>query len=120
MSQTLIIEVRELLEANGIVIDEAKIELFEKDVLDILDDVKYQTNNDFSEYENGYPFAISKFIAGAIEHNQRAEVKGNLKSRSMGTVSYTFNDYESTYPKHLMSLLDRFMVRRKAKFHVFK
>ena len=32
MSQTLISEVRELLEANGIIIDEAKTDLFEKDV----------------------------------------------------------------------------------------
>lgn len=119
MLQTLIAEVRELLEANGIVIDEAKIDLFEKDVLDLLEDVKYQTNNDFEGFTE-YPFAIAKFIAGAIEHNQRADVKGNLKSRSMGTVSYTFNEYESTYPKHLMSLLDRFIVRKKAKFHVFK
>ena len=119
MLQTLIAEVRELLEANGIVIDEAKTDLFEKDVLDLLDDVKYQTNNDFEGYTD-YPFAIAKFIAGVIEHNQRADVKGNLKSRSMGTVSYTFKDYEDTYPKHLMSLLDRFMVRKRAKFHVFK
>ena len=119
MSQTLISEVRELLEANGIIIDEAKTDLFEKDVLDLLDDVKYQTNNDFEGYTD-YPFAIAKFIAGVIEHNQRADVKGNLKSRSMGTVSYTFKDYEDTYPKHLMSLLDRFMVRNKARFHVFK
>ena len=119
MSQTLISEVRELLESNGIIIDEAKIELFEKDVLDLLEDVKYQTNNDFEGYTD-YPFAIAKFIAGVIEHNQRADVKGNLKSRSMGTVSYTFKDYEDTYPKHLMSLLDRFIVRKKAKFHVFR
>ena len=119
MSQTLISEVRELLEANGIIIDEAKTDLFEKDVLDLLDDVKYQTNNDFEGYTD-YPFAIAKFIAGVIEHNQRADVKGNLKSRSMGTVSHTFKDYEDTYPKHLMSLLDRFMVRKKARFHVFK
>ena len=119
MSQTLINEVRELLEANSIIIDEAKTDLFEKDVLDLLDDVKYQTNNDFEGYTD-YPFAIAKFIAGVIEHNQRADVKGNLKSRSMGTVSYTFKDYEDTYPKHLMSLLDRFMVRKKARFHVFK
>ena len=119
MSQTLISEVRELLESNGIIIDEAKIELFEKDVLDLLEDVKYQTNNDFEGYTD-YPFAIAKFIAGVIEHNQRADVKGNLKSRSMGTVSYTFKDYEDMYPKHLMSLLDRFMVRKKARFHVFK
>ena len=119
MSQTLISEVRELLEANGIIIDEAKTDLFEKDVLDLLDDVKYQTNNDFEGYTD-YPFAIAKFIAGVIEHNQRADVKGNLKSRSMGTVSYTFKDYDDTYPKHLMSLLDRFMVRKKARFHVFK
>lgn len=119
MSQTLISEVRELLEANGIVIDEAKTELFEKDVLDLLDDVKYQTNNDFEGFEN-YPFAIAKFIAGAIEHNQRADVKGNLKSRSMGSVRYTYAEHETTYPKHLMSLLDRFMVRKRAKFHVFK
>lgn len=119
MSQTLISEVRELLEANGIIIDEAKIDLFEKDVLDLIDDVKYQTNNDFEGFEN-YPFAIAKFIAGAIEHNQRADVKGNLKSRSMGSVSYTYAEHETTYPKHLMSLLDRFMVRKRAKFHVFK
>src|SRR5699024_2346990 len=119
MSQTLISEVRELLEANGIVIDEAKTDLFEKDVLDLLDDVKYQTNNDFEGFTD-YPFAIAKFIAGAIEHNQRADVKGNLKSRSMGSVSYTYTEHETTYPKHLMSLLDRFMVRKRAKFHVFK
>lgn len=119
MLRTLIAEVRELLESSGIIIDEAKTDLFEKDVLDLLDDVKYQTNNDFEGYTD-YPFAIAKFIAGVIEHNQRADVKGNLKSRSMGTVSYTFKDYEDTYPKHLMSLLDRFMVRKKARFHVFK
>ena len=119
MSQTLINEVRQLLEANGIVIDEAKIDLFEKDVLDLLDDVKYQTNNDFEGFTD-YPFAIAKFIAGAIEHNQRADVKDNLKARSMGSVSYTYAEHETTYPKHLMSLLDRFMVRKRAKFHVFK
>lgn len=119
MSQTLISEVRQLLESNGIGIDEAKTDLFEKDVLDLLDDVKYQTNNDFADFD-AYPFAIAKFIAGAIEHNQRADVKGNLKSRSMGSVSYTYAEHETTYPKHLMSLLDRFMVRKRAKFHVFK
>lgn len=119
MSQTLIAEVREILETNNIAIPDNNIPLFEKDVLDILEDVKYITNNDMEGFEN-YPFAIAKFIAGVIEHNQRADVKGNLKSRSMGTVSYTFKDYEDTYPKHLMSLLDRFMVRKKARFHVFK
>ena len=119
MSLTLIDEVKSIVTANGLNIDDGNIELFERDVMDILEDVKYLTNNDFEGYEN-YPFAIAKFIAGVIEHNQRADVKGNLKSRSMGTVSYTFKDYEDTYPKHLMSLLDRFMVRKKARFHVFK
>ena len=119
MSLTLIDEVKSIVTANGLNIDDGNIELFERDVMDILEDVKYLTNNDFEGYEN-YPFAIAKFIAGVIEHNQRADVKGNLKSRSMGTVSYTFKDYEDTYPKHLMSLLDRFIVRKKARFHVFR
>lgn len=119
MSLTLIDEVKSIVTANGLNIDDGNIELFERDVLDILEDVKYLTNNDFEGYEN-YPFAIAKFIAGVIEHNERPDVKGNLKARSMGTVSYTYNDYESTYPKHLMSLLDRFIVRKKAKFHVFR
>src|SRR5699024_5627305 len=100
MSQTLISEVRELLEANSIIIDEEKTDLFEKDVLALLDEWKYQTNNHFEGFEN-HPFAIAKFIAGAIEHNQRADVKGNLKSRSMGSVSYTYAEHETTYPKHL-------------------
>lgn len=120
MSQTLIAEVKEILEASGITIDDAKEDLFEKDVLDLLEDVKYQTNNDFKDSDGEYPFAIAKFIAGAIEHSQCKDVKGNLKARSMGTVSYTYAEHDTTYPKHLMSLLDRFMVRKRAKFHVFK
>lgn len=120
MSQNLIAEVKEILKANGIVIADDKTDLFKKDVLDLLEDVKYQTNNDFKDSDGEYPFAIAKFIAGAIEHSQRKDVKGNLKARSMGSVSYTYAEHESTYPKHLMSLLDRFMMRKKAKFHVFK
>ena len=119
MSQTLIDDVKSILDVKGINIPVDSADIFERDVLDLLDDVKYITNNDFEGYKD-YPFAIAKFIAGVIEHNERPDVKGNLKSRSMGTVSYTYNDYDSTYPKHLMSLLDRFIVRKKARFHVFK
>ena len=119
MSQTLIDDVKSILDAKGIDVPVDSVDIFARDVLDLLDDVKYITNNDFEGFE-AYPFAIAKFIAGVIEHNERPDVKGNLKSRSMGTVSYTYNDYDSTYPKHLMSLLDRFIVRKKARFHVFK
>ena len=125
MSQALIEEVRDVLEAKGITIPVDQEQLFSKDVLSILSHVKYHTGNEFIEYvdESGaiaYPFAVAKFIAGAIEFRERPEVKGNLKSRSMGSVSYTFKDSDGIYPAYLYSLLDEFMLRRKAKFHVFK
>lgn len=125
MSQALIEEVRDVLEAKGITIPANQEQLFSKDVLSILSHVKYHTGNEFIEYvdESGaiaYPFAVAKFIAGAIEFRERPEVKRNLKSRSMGSVSYTFKDEGSAYPAFLYTLLDEFTIRKKAKFHVLK
>ncbi|WP_462420006.1 head-tail connector protein [Salinicoccus sp. Marseille-QA3877] len=125
MSQALITEVTEILEARGVKIDPEHQAIFSKDVLSVLSHIKYHTGNEFIDYvddagEIVYPYAVAKFIAGAIEHRERPEVKGNLKSRSMGSVSYTFKDSDGIYPAYLYSLLDEFMLRRKAKFHVFK
>ncbi|MDU0318171.1 phage head-tail adapter protein, partial [Staphylococcus epidermidis] len=45
---------------------------------------------------------------------QRPEVRKGLKSRSMGTVSYTYND---GLPDYISDVLNRY---KRAKFHVFK
>ncbi|MEO4653938.1 phage head-tail adapter protein, partial [Staphylococcus aureus] len=49
-----------------------------------------------------------------LEYYQRPEVKKNLKSRSMGTVSYTYND---GVPDYISGVLNRY---KRAKFHPFK
>ncbi len=125
MSQALVDEVKEVLEAKGITISADQNALFTKDVLSILSHVKHRTGNEFIDYVDdtgdiAYPFAVSKFIAGVIEYRERPEVKGNIKSRSMGSVSYTFKDEGGAYPAFLYSLLDEFTIRKKAKFHVLK
>lgn len=120
---SLAVDVKEYLATQGRVITDAEMKQFELDVDDWLDTVKYETNNDFSSYIDSdgvinYPYAIVKFIGGMILHNEKSVVKDGLKSRSMGTVSYTFKDGDE-YPSHLLRLLDRFR-NRKARFHVLR
>lgn len=78
----------------------------------ILDDVKHVTNNDFVvDGQTNYPYAI-KICCRCIEYYQRPEVRKGLKSRSMGTVSYTYND---GLPDYISDVLNRY---KRAKFHV--
>ena len=123
MSQTLINDVKDYLKSEGKEITSENRKLFEADVLDWLETAEYETNNDFTSYADdtgviNYPYAIVKFIGGMILHNEKSVVKDGLKSRSMGTVSYTFKDGDE-YPSHLLRLLDRFR-NRKARFHVLR
>ncbi|RZH89903.1 phage head-tail adapter protein, partial [Staphylococcus aureus] len=60
------------------------------------------------------PYSIKKYVADVLEYYQRPEVKKNLKSRSMGTVSYTYND---GVPDYISEVLNRY---KRAKFHPFK
>lgn len=112
---TIYDDVELLLSRNGIDIPEDKKELFFMDVDGILEEVRYTTNNDFLvDGTTVYPYAIKKYVADVLEYFNREEVKNNIKSRSMGTVSYTYRD---GLPEHLSSVLARY---RKAKFHVYK
>lgn len=72
-----------------------------------LDWVKAYCNNDF---DDEVPQAVLLFISKAIKLNM---VPVELKSRSMGTVSYTYN---TEYPESMLSLLTPY---RRLKFHAF-
>ena len=111
--------VKEILGAKEINIPVEQDKLFNLEVQSVFDYVKHYTGNDFSEYTE-IPFAIANYIASVIEYKERPDVKGNLKSRSMGTVSYSYKDVEGIYPSHLLSLLEPYMIRKKARFHVLR
>lgn len=112
---TLYEEIKLLLKRNGVEIKEDDESLFVMEVDGILDDVKHVTNNDFVvDGQTNYPYAIKKYVADVIEYYQRPEVRKGLKSRSMGTVSYTYND---GLPDYISDVLNRY---KRAKFHVFK
>ncbi|PCF70800.1 phage head-tail adapter protein [Staphylococcus delphini] len=108
-------EVELYLKANGVEITDDERQLFEMEVDGILEDVKDITNNNFiKDGKVTYPYRVKKYVADVIEYFRRPEVKKNLKSRSMGTVSYTYND---GVPEHISNALNRY---KRAKFHVYK
>lgn len=112
---TIYEEVELYLSRYGVTISDDNKALFYADVDGILEEVRHETNNEF--IVNGeviYPYAIKKYVADVIEYYNRDEVRNNLKSRSMGTVSYSYRD---GLPEHLSSVLARY---RRAKFHVYK
>lgn len=112
---TIYDEVELHLTRYGIEIPENERELFLLDVDGILEEVRETTNNDF--LVDGiavYPYTIKKYVADVIEYYRRPEVRNNIKSRSMGTVSYTYRD---GLPEHLSSVLARY---RRARFHVYR
>lgn len=115
MFMSLYEEIELLLNKNGIEINPDEREVFEMEVDGILEDVRDITNNDF--FKDGqvvYPFKIKKYVADVLEYQQRPEVRRNIKSRSMGTVSYTYND---GIPEYITDVLKRY---KRAKFHVYK
>ena len=120
MSQALIQKVEDILKQDGIEITPDNRALFEDDVLDLLEEAKDYTKNDFTAFENEegvieYPFGVARFIGGAILFYEQSHMKHGLKSRSMGSVSYTFKE---DIPSSVYGRLNRF--RKKAGFHVFK
>ncbi|PTG01979.1 phage head-tail adapter protein [Staphylococcus chromogenes] len=112
---TLYEEIKLLLKKNGVEIKPEEEDLFKMEVDGILEDVRDVTNNDFiKDGQIVYPYPIKKYVADVLEYYQRPEVKRNLKSRSMGTVSYTYND---GVPDYISGVLNRY---KRAKFHVFR
>ncbi|PTG04418.1 phage head-tail adapter protein [Staphylococcus chromogenes] len=112
---TLYEDIKLLLKKNGVEIKPEEEDLFKMEVDGILEDVRDVTNNDFiKDGEIVYPYLIKKYVADVLEYYQRPEVKRNLKSRSMGTVSYTYND---GVPDYISGVLNRY---KRAKFHVFR
>lgn len=73
-----------------------------------LDWIQAYCNNSFGEE---IPPAVYLFIAKAVRMNMKPV---ELKARTMGTVSYTYN---TEYPESMLSLLTPY---RRLKFHVFK
>ncbi|WP_019166748.1 phage head-tail adapter protein [Staphylococcus delphini] len=108
-------EIELLLKANGVEISSGERQLFEMEVDGVLEEVRHMTNNDFKkEGKVTYPFKVKKYVADVIEYFRRPEVRKNLKSRSMGTVSYTYSD---GIPEYISAALNQY---KKAKFHVYK
>ncbi|PCF81445.1 phage head-tail adapter protein [Staphylococcus delphini] len=108
-------EIELLLKANGVEIAPDERQLFEMEVDGILEDVRHMTNNDFvKEGKITYPFKVKKYVADVIEYFRRPEVRRNLKSRSMGTVSYTYGD---GVPEYISNALNQY---KRAKFHVYR
>ncbi len=76
----------------------------------VFDEVKEHCNNTFGETETEAPVlpgGVKKFMAKAIQHNEN---KAGLKSRSMGSVSYS---YETDFPESLYKHLRPY---RKVRF----
>lgn len=112
---TLYEDIKLLLKKNGVEVKSDEEEIFKMEVDGILEDVRDITNNDFmKDGQVIYPYSIKKYVADVLEYYQRPEVKKNLKSRSMGTVSYTYND---GVPDYISGVLNRY---KRAKFHPFK
>lgn len=68
-------------------------------------------NNDFIDTETGlvkFPGGVRLFVAKAIEHNMQ---KSGLKSKSMGSVSYS---YDLDFPSSPITYLRPY---RRLKFH---
>lgn len=78
----------------------------------LLEDVMVYTNNDFGGIQEGgklrIPGGVKIYLAKALEHNL---LKAGLKSRSMGSVSYS---YDLEFPESLKKYLKPY---RKVKFH---
>lgn len=112
---TIYDDVKTLLKGHDITINPEDEALFFMQVDGILEDVRDYTNNDFIVDEVAvYPYAIKQYIADVLEYRNRPEVKANLKSISMGTVSKTYRD---GLPDYITAPLARY---RRAKFHVYK
>lgn len=108
-------EIEMLLNKNGVQIKQDEKEVFKLEVDGILEEVRDITNNNFiKDNEVVYPYSVKKYVADVLEYYQRPEVKRNLKSRSMGTVSYTYND---SVPDYISNALNRY---KRAKFHVYR
>lgn len=77
----------------------------------MIEAVMAETNNTFNIQADGtmrIPGGVKIYLAKAIERNT---MKTGLKSRSMGSVSYS---YDTEIPKELMRLLTPY---KKVKFH---
>lgn len=91
--------------------DKSKNEDYYKVMLPIvLDNVNEEYNQNFNQAN--LPGAVKLFLAKAVQFYSNSG--SGLKSRSMGTISYTF-DF-STLPSTLTGLLARY---RKVKFIAF-
>lgn len=78
----------------------------------IFDEVKEYCNNTFGETGSeslALPGGVKLFMAKAIQFNEK---KAGLKSKSMGSVSYS---YENDFPESLYKYLGPY---RKVRFHV--
>lgn len=112
---TIYDDVKTLLKGHEIEISPEDEALFFMQVDGILEDVRDYTNNDFIVDEVAvYPYAIKQYVADVLEYRNRPEVKANLKSISMGTVSKTYRD---GLPDYIAVPLARY---RRARFHVYK
>ena len=107
-------DVYSLLEVKGVDISNFDLDILNMRIEGVFQSVIEYTNNDFTKNgELHMPYDIKNYIADVIAYEERPEIKNNIKSRTMGTVSYTFGDGGS------VAFSDVLKKYRKAKFHPF-
>lgn len=105
-------DVEEIKAINGIPSTEDKHDAYIMTVLPLLlESVMAYTNNNFNIQQDGtlrIPGGVKIYLAKAIERNT---MQTGLKSRSMGSVSYS---YDTAIPDELKNMLSPY---KKVKFH---
>lgn len=105
-------DVAEIKAINGIEFTDTKHDDYIKTMLPLLlESVMAYTNNNFNIQQDGtmrIPGGVKIYLAKAIE---RSMMKTGLKSRSMGSVSYS---YDTAVPDELKNHLTPY---KKVKFH---
>lgn len=108
-------DVKEIKAIQGIDSDETKDDGYIKTMLPLLmESVMAETNNNFGIKPDGtlrIPGGVKIYLAKALHRNMR---DSTVKSRSMGSVSYS---YDTAVPKELANLLAPY---KKVRFHAFR
>lgn len=105
-------DIQEIKTLAGIPSSETKHDEYIAVILPMLmEAVMTETNNNFGILADGtlrIPGGVKIYLSKAIQRNLR---DSTIKSRSMGSVSYT---YDTAVPKELLNLLTPY---KKVKFH---
>lgn len=105
-------DIAEIKAINGVAVDDYKHDQYIGTMLPLLlEAVMAHTNNNFNIQADGtlrIPGGVKIYLAKAIERNT---MKAGLKSRSMGSVSYS---YDTAVPEELKAFLAPY---KKVKFH---